>query len=391
MSNSTFIFSSQKALHRPWLRVAEIIAHKHGLVGHVIAPLEFSDSPVWEVSGKLTNKDFDGSSTLLNVHFLCASKGNVVRWGFKNTELRAILEKVKPNYIYIHGEFWEGIAHQFLWHYRFQRMPRIVAHVFTNHIKGKTPVLSSRWPFLSRTRLKQIFLWSRLNGVAAAATKSMECARRIGLPRNVPVKVAYLPVFGPENAATEGIRLPWQRDSSFTIGFAGLLSEQKGWKVLLAALERLPDKFKVVLVGDGEQREELLESLKKPKISGRAYYAGLLPRHILLATYSLFDVFVLPCVSLPCSVEQAPNVVAEAMACGVPIVGSDSGGVPELVGQGGLIVPERDPDALAKAIFKMSEDKQLRKRSIAWGLERYRNHYSCEAYARSIADMLEIP
>ena len=391
MINRTFIFASQKALHRPWLRVAEIIANNYRLEGHVIAPTEFSDSPVWEVSGKFTSRDFDPSSTQLKVHFLPARNGNAVRFGFNSAQFRMTLQEIKPMYVYIHGEFWEGITHQLLLHYRFQRTPRIAAHVFTNHLKGRTPLFPRRWPYLSRTRVKQIFLWPRLDGVAAAATKSMECARRIGLPKKVPIKITYLPVFGLDEAAKNGIVLPWQGNASFTIGFVGLLSEQKGWKVLLDATDRLSEKFKVVIIGDGPQKGELLAYIDKPRLKGRVYYAGLVPRDVLLATYPKFDVFVLPAISLPYVIEQGPNAVAEAMACGVPIIGSDSGGIPEIVDKAGLIVPEGDPDALAKAIFKMSEDDHLRKGAIAWGLERYRTHYSCEAYARSIVGLLHIP
>jgi glycosyltransferase involved in cell wall biosynthesis len=218
----------------------------------------------------------------------------------------------------------------------------------------------------------------------------MECARRIGLPSIVPVIVNYLPVFGPDDAAGEGITLPWERNTSFTIGFAGLFSEQKGWKVLLAAMERLPERYKAVFAGDGPQNDELLVSIKRLQLQSRVHCAGLLPRERLLATYPLFDIFVLPSVTLAYSVEQFGCALAEAMACGVPVIGSDSGAIPEVVGEGGLIFPEGDVDALAKAIVRMSEDNQLRKSSITWGFERYRSHYSCEAYARSIAEMLGI-
>jgi glycosyltransferase involved in cell wall biosynthesis len=206
----------------------------------------------------------------------------------------------------------------------------------------------------------------------------------------VPVSVNYLPVFGPDDAAEEGISLPWSRDDSFIIGFAGLLSEQKGWKVLLEAVERLPYSFKVVLAGDGEQRSELEAWLKRPNLQGRAFYAGLLPKRQLLATFPLLDVLVLPSITTSYSVEQFGAVLAEAMACGVPVIGSDSGAIPETVGQAGLIFPEGDSDALTKAIVHLSNDEEGRWQAIANGLENFRNIYCCEIYSRSIADLLKI-
>lgn len=390
MKNNAFVICSNRALYRAYLRVAEIISKKYGLDGHVIAPEAYTDSPVWDPSGEFKKKNFDVILTPLRIHFIPVHKGNVERFGFQSVSLSGLLKRLKPDYIWIHAEFWEGIARQFLWYYRFHRGARIVAYVAVNDVKNQTPLLSSKWPFLNRTRLYQILLWSRLDGVAACATKSLECARKIGLPASIPVIVNYLPVFGPEDASRGGVALPWQGNTSFTVGFAGLLSEQKGWRVLLAAMERLPERYKVVFAGDGPQKDELLASIKMLKLQGRAYYAGLLPKDKLLATYPLFDVFVLPSISTPHLVEQFGAVLAEAMACGVPVIGSDSGAIPEVVDEGGLIVPEGDADALAKAIARMSDDEQLRRRSIALGLDRYRTHFSCEAYAQSIAKMLGI-
>jgi glycosyltransferase involved in cell wall biosynthesis len=266
--------------------------------------------------------------------------------------------------------------------------PRIIAYVAINHASRAAPLLSLKWPFLGRTRLLQKLLWPRLNGVAACATKSMECGRRIGLPARVRILVNYLPVFGPKEASSEGITLPWRRETSFTIGFAGSLIDRKGWRTLVAAAERLPEKFKIVMVGDGEQREQLLTWIEKANLKGRVYYAGLLPRDRLMAAYSMFDLLVLPSISTPSWTEQFGCVLGEAMACGVPVVGSDSGAIPETVEKAGLIVPEGNPDALAKAIIRMSEDETLRRRAIACGLERYNTFYSCDAYARSIGRLL---
>lgn len=391
MNEATFLFVSPLALKAEFLRVAELITQQHGLQGHVLAPEEYEVTRVHHLSGRLSRDDFDPSSTPLTVHFLRPRKGNVGRFGLEGHALRALLRGLKPDYVWIHAEFWEGIARQFLWHYRLRRRPRMVAYAATNSTRGPTRLLSARWPFLSRTRLTNMLLWPRLDGVAACAAGSLRCARRMGLPSRVPVLLSYLPVLGPDDAAREGIIPPWQTDGTFTVGFAGLLNEQKGWKVLLSALERLPDRFKVVIVGDGHQREELQERLARPGLSRRAYYAGSLPWDQLLATYARFDVFVLPSVTCPPSPEQFGCVLAEAMACGVPVIGSDSGAIPETVGEAGLVVPEGDAEALARAILRISQDPDLRGRSIARGYEKYRRSYSCAAYARAIAALLEIP
>jgi glycosyltransferase involved in cell wall biosynthesis len=367
--------------------VAEIIVQDYGLEGHVFAPREFAVPTIYHPLGRYAAADFDPNSTPLTMHFLAARNGDVRRYGFEPRPLKVLLQDLRPAYIWLHTEFWDGLAGQFLWHYRFNRNPRLFAYMAINELKNRTPLFSTTYPFLSRTRLRQIFLWPRLNGVFACATKSADCARRLGLPRSIPITINYLPVFGPEWAAENHIPLPWPRGNSFIIGFVGVLNEQKGWKVLLDAVERLPKKFKLVLVGDGEQRKEMLSLIERPVLKDRVYYAGALPKETLLATYALFNVLILPSITTSYA-EQFGAVLAEAMACGVPVIGSDSGGIPETVGKAGLIVPEQDPKVLAEAIFKISEDEDFRRCAAAWGQERYKTKYSLEAYALSIFENL---
>ena len=392
MKNKTILLpiNSDPAQIGPILRVAKLIAHNYGLRGHVIVPRNFSALSQSQPSVKLSKIEIEKEKNGLTLHYLPAQKGNIGRFGFETKSFKLLLQKVKPKYIWIYAEFWEGITRQVLWHYRINRYPRIISFIHSNHSPKASSLITWDWPFISRSRFTNLLLWPRLNGVYAIATKSMECAQRIGLPQKVPIIVNYLPAFGPDDASDVGISLPWKRSESFTAGFAGTLNEQKGWKVLLSAIKRLPDKFKVVLVGDGELRGELEEWIQKPELKGRAYYTGPLPKEELLASYPLFDVFVLPSLTMPHSVEQFGLVLAEAMACGVPVIGSDSGAIPETIGEAGLIVPEGDPEALAQTIQKLHADKEMHSSLVALGLKRYRTHYTCEVYAKSIANLLNV-
>jgi glycosyltransferase involved in cell wall biosynthesis len=312
----------------------------------------------------------------------------VERFGFEKIAFKLLLKCLRPDYVWIHAEFWQAITSQFLWYYRFNQHPRLVAYVAVNHIEKRTPLVSITWPFLSRTRMRQLLLWPRLDGVSACATKAMECALRIGLPKHVPVAVNNLPVVGPDETSPEDVQRRWQKDDSFVVGFAGALTRQKGWKVLLAAVERLPERFRLVLAGDGEQLAELKSWLQRPGLRGRVCYLGLLPKAQLLAAYPLMDVLVLPSITTPNSVEQFGCVLAEAMACGVPVIGSDSGAIPETIGDAGLVVHEGEPDALADAIFRISENQALRQSASLRAMQKYRSSFSCEAYARSVAQLL---
>ena len=384
-----FLFISAYALSPPLLRVAELIIQKHRLEGHVIAPEEMAVSRIYHPAGKLSAWDVDLTSSPLQFHFVPAIRGNALDHGFNKAFLKNTLRRLSPDYIWVHDEFTHSITLQILQYYRFNRRPRIIAYVAQNHTPGPHPLFYPNWPFISRTRLKHLILWPRLNGVAACATKSLECARRLGLPRKVPILVNYHPVFGPEEAAPAGASLPWSRDDgAFIVGFAGEITEQKGWKVLLQALARLPENFKVVLVGDGDQRGELQEWLKQPHLSGQAHFTGPLPHQKLLATYPQFDVVVLPSITTPHAVEQFGRVLAEAMAWEVPVIGSRSGAIPETIGKAGLVVPEGDSVALAAAIGRLASEKSLQRSLGNEGFKQYLGHYRCEVYCRSLGNLL---
>jgi glycogen synthase len=84
------------------------------------------------------------------------------------------------------------------------------------------------------------------------------------------------------------------------------------------------------------------------------------------------DVFVMPSFS-----EGTPNSVVEAMACGKPIVASDVGGIPDMIGdESGILVPAGDVDALAKAMLRLAEDADLRRNMGVAAKRRYQRLFS---------------
>ena len=84
------------------------------------------------------------------------------------------------------------------------------------------------------------------------------------------------------------------------------------------------------------------------------------------------DVFVMPSFS-----EATPNSVLEAMACGKPIIASDVGGIPDMIGaESGIVVPPGDMEALAEAMLRLARDGDLRSRMGAAAKERYESLFS---------------
>jgi glycosyltransferase involved in cell wall biosynthesis len=395
MNNERFLlcFGGPWIMHPQFprlLRAADILVSKYRLEGHLLL-MELSSLPdLSQTRGIISDGRQALGASPLTVHQISAHPDRKRGHRFEPASLKQALRQIRPSCIYIHCEFWEEPTLQLLRYYRLDRHPRIIAYAAVNHITGKRPLFTATRPFISRTRLWQLALWGRLNGVTACAQPSLECARRLGLPSRVPVTVNYLPVLGPKEITAQGVGLPWPAQDGVILGFAGHLCEQKGWRVLFRALEQLPPTYKLVVAGDGPDREDMAALIQTPAFRDRVFYAGLLPLNTLLATLPSLDILVLPSLTLPDQVEQFGAVLAEAMAWGVPVIGSDSGAIPEAIGDAGLIFPEGDARALVQAILTICLNRDLGLDMVRKGLERYRQHYSCESYADALAKLFKL-
>jgi glycosyltransferase involved in cell wall biosynthesis len=383
-----FCFPGSWSVHPQFprlLRAVEILVWKHRLEGHVLLVDMPSVPELTRARGIFSDNRQALAASPLAARQIPVHPDKRRGYRFEPASLRAFLQNLHPDYVYIHGEFWDEPTLQFLRYYRFTRQPRIVAYAAACHLTKQISFFSKTWPFISRSRLWHLLLWGRLTGVSACSTPSLHCARLQGLPNQVPVQVGYLPVLELGEISGPGVRLPWASPDVFILGFAGHLCEQKGWRGLFQALEQLPPPYKLVVAGDGPDREEIQALIQTPTFRDRVFYAGLLPQNTLLATLPLFNVLVLPSITLPHLVEQFGAVLAEAMAWGTPVIGSDSGAIPETIGEAGLIFPEGDFRALAQAIQRICRNRELSQDLARKGFERYRRHFSCEAYADSLA------
>lgn len=150
------------------------------------------------------------------------------------------------------------------------------------------------------------------------------------------------------------------KDDSAIIGTIGRLVYQKGFSYFLEAARLIHDKKKkarFVIVGQGPEEDDLKHLAKSLGISQVCEFAGL--RYDIARVLFAFDVFVLSSV-----LEGLPRTVIEAMAMGRPIVATDIEGVREELrdNETGLLVPPANPDALAKAVLSLLENRKMAKR-----------------------------
>ena len=182
---------------------------------------------------------------------------------------------------------------------------------------------------------------------------------------------------------------PLQRNGrgEFTIGFAGRLVPEKGIFDLVSAVERLQEPVRLLIVGDGPLRAEL-ESvhLRNAHIEIRTDFT----HERMPEAYAQMDVLVLPSRTTRRWAEQFGRVLAEALWCGVPVVGSDSGEIPWVIEttQGGLTYAEGDAAALATALAALRDDPERRRRLAELGREAVRDLFGAHATARKLGSVL---
>lgn len=196
-------------------------------------------------------------------------------------------------------------------------------------------------------------------------------------------EIAVIPQFGvdPEVFAPSGARPP-SSQAGLCIGYAGGLVSEKGVDLLLRACAALDPCPHVLLAGDGEERASLAALARELGIGERVKFLGRQASSDMAAFYNSLDVLVLPSRTLPNWKEQFGRVLIEAMACQVPVVGSDSGEIPNVVGDGGLIFAEGDVQALHSCLQRLGQDTGERRRLGEQGRQRVLANYTMRHIAK---------
>ena len=192
--------------------------------------------------------------------------------------------------------------------------------------------------------------------------------------------------FRPDPEARRRVResLGWTDDGPPVVGFLGRFVPEKGLDTLTRALSGAERGWRALFVGGGPE-EETLRAWADGFRDRTAIATGV--RHDEVPAYlNAMDVLCAPSRTTPRWKEQFGRMLAEAMACGVPVIGSDSGEIPHVVGDAGLIVPEGDVGAWTAAIGRLLSDADERARLSARGLARARGDLALHVVARRHLD-----
>ena len=198
----------------------------------------------------------------------------------------------------------------------------------------------------------------------------------------IPLGIDLGPFLEPHSEEVETIR---QQYGPSLLLFVGLLRYYKGLGYLIKAMERI--NAKLVVVGSGPMAEEWQSLANKLGLVDKVFFEGHVQDERLPAYYQACDVFVLPASHRS---EAFGVVQVEAMACGRPVVSTELGtgtSYVNLHGETGLVIPPRDPEALAKAATRLLDDEQLRMEMGERARERARLEFSHEIMIDRVVDL----
>jgi len=177
-------------------------------------------------------------------------------------------------------------------------------------------------------------------------------------------------------------------DRRFTVGYVGRLVEAKGVAGLVRAFAtaRLPHAARLLVAGDGDARDGIEAEARRLGVAERTEIRRWTPSNEMPTLMHELDVLVLPSLTRPHWREQFGRVLVEAMAAGVVVVGSDSGEIPHVIDDAGIVIPEGDDHALAGALERLADDPELRAELSRRGRARVLEHYTHEGVAAQTLD-----
>jgi glycosyltransferase involved in cell wall biosynthesis len=223
----------------------------------------------------------------------------------------------------------------------------------------------------TKYRLRRVQIVAAMHSANAVVTKSAAlagCVQALG--------VAMEKIFVVPNGVDRGKFQTGDKQEArdelgissgiFSFLYVGNFNQEKNVGLLIRAFAGLDADEKsmahLYLVGDGPEREMLEELVVDLGVRSRVSFLGRQPHHVLQSYYQASDCFALPSLR-----EGCPNVLLEALACGVPVIASKVGGVPEIVtGENGVLVESDDHDAWIAALQSAISNPPARVQDFQW-------------------------
>lgn len=242
------------------------------------------------------------------------------------------------------------------------------------------------YPVLTQWSLK------RIDALCVGTKEGEQIFRKLGysgpiiyLPHVVKTKNFYPKT--PEERQHIRTRYNLPRDEPI-IGYVGRLYPLKGVDLLLQALKKIEHlRWTAVIVGDGRSREELELLTSSLQLTERVLFLGEKPPEEIPNIMNALDILVLPSRKTNEGLEQFGRVLIEAMACKTCVVGSDSGGIPTVIGNAGLIFQENNAVELAECLASLITNPEKRMELAEAGYERVHLSFTDKVLAQRLVEL----
>jgi glycosyltransferase involved in cell wall biosynthesis len=225
---------------------------------------------------------------------------------------------------------------------------------------------------------------------ATPAAKSALVAEGVE-PRRIVVQPSGVDTnrFSPA-CRNEKLRASWGvRSDDVVFLYAGRLLREKGLLNLLLAVERCGSlRGRLILVGSGAEEARLRRAVAARRLEDRVSFLSWIDYEKMPAVMASADVFVMPSLPTPYNEEQLGFSLIEAMASEVPVLATIGASVPWVVGDGGLVVPPYDVEALSEGLEQLTADGRLRSSLGAAGRKRAETLLNVECFAATFAEVV---
>ncbi len=303
-----------------------------------------------------------------------------VPWQISNAELRALLETLRETRARLLHIYFGHIAVHLLPLIRAWKNPSIVS------FHGADVMVDMNKPAYREATLQMLDAAT----LVLVRSESLRCAlidlgcdsakvelQRTGIPME---EFAFRERSVPEHAEWRFVQ-------------AGRLIEKKGLPVTLRAfvifVQQYPNAT-LTIAGEGPLLEELQRLARELNIAEHVSFAGFVSQEQLREIYYRSHIFLHPSqTGHDGNQEGIPNSMLEAMATGLPVFATQHGGIPEAIENGvsGVLVPERDHEALAQALFDAAKDAGFLSRIARAGADTVRHNFDLEKQARRLEEI----
>jgi glycosyltransferase involved in cell wall biosynthesis len=290
--------------------------------------------------------------------------------------MRRLLKQLRPDVIHLWEEPWSLVGLQAI-RLRNRLLPHAAVMLETDqNILRKLPV-----PFEQIRR----YTLAHTDLLIGRQPESLDVARACGFvgPTAIVEYGVAANLFSRQDR--EDARTALGLDG-FTIGYVGRIVREKGLHDVLDAMAACPARITLLVLGSGPDRDALLARAAELGLAERVRVLEPRPPAEVARVMNALDVLVLMSRTARTWKEQFGRVIMEAQACGVPVIGSNSGSIPGVVANGGWIVPEGDVPALTTLLTRLAASPEELARAGEAGHAQAATRFSVTTVANALAD-----